>query len=570
MASEAQRTMINFYEYLNLPQDAPLLVIQQAFEQLVASTREKLNNPITMKGAQDVSNTIIPGIRQHLLAGDEARESYDSHLAAYQAAQARREKMADEERLDDLLRRPFFFDPLKGYDTEPPALTLRQIASKLDEEWPRACVWLTDTSSAMHAFTSFLKYTAGRAQLASQIDSVIQSANRASRFSPDVHRAIERCIMLLDPKAIRPAIRVLNPTFDGKVLDVGEFISDMPARTELILGHEGLRGCAFGRVESSTPWLTFAGGASTFAFTLLPQGTDPAICQSELHIPLTFRLDGLERNADHKAKLSIFLENFDPPHVFLLTLALHILPTPPRVIFDPARPTASPVRQGALAHATSMPVNRSPDEKLVPLTGTIRAREPGSSATPQLFHHSTPVTLSIDTSNRPRGERYEVLFDIDYGMTRGTRGPSTLAVQGELLPSPWQSMQRRQELSVRVMIGIFGGLGGLGVFLLIGLVFAGVWPFLLFPLLFLGAAHLTWRTIIAHRQYAGESIDGLKKSNKMYTFLGISLGLGLLLALICALASNAAPLLLCLAGGILTAATTFILDRTSFEGTRQS
>ncbi len=569
MAFEAQTSITNFYEYLNLPQDAPYSVIQQSFDQLVTSTQEKLNQPLTMKVAQGIANTIIPGIRQHLLAGDEERLNYDQLLAAQQAAQARREALADEERLDDLLRRPFFFDPIKGYDTETPGLTLRLVASKLDEEWLQACDWLTDTSSKVHAFTSFLKYTAGRAQLAERIDGVIQAANRAPRFSPEVHRAIERCIMILDPTITRPGIGILNPTFDGKVLDAGDFISDMPAQSDLILGHDDFRGCVFGKVESSTPWVTFSDGASTLPFTLLPTGTDSTVGQSEIHLPLTFRLEHLERNADHRAELTIFLENFEPPRALHLPLTLHVLPTPPRFTFNPLEVRVATVRQGTLVHATATPLNHSPDEKLVPLAGTIRAREPNSDVAPQLFPHATPITFSIDTSGLARGGTYQVFFDINCGTSRGTSGPDTLCVQGELLPSPWQSIQRTREISTRVVIGLLGAAGGLLLFLLIGLAFAGAWPFLLFPLLFVGAAYLIRETLIAHRKLAGENAEQLKNPNQRNKLLGICAGLGLLLALICALASGLAPLLLCLSGSIYGAVTAFILDRTSFGSARQ-
>lgn len=563
MTSEAQASIINFYEYLNLPQDAPLPDIQQAFEQLEASTQEKLNNPLTMKGAQDIANTIIPGIRQSLLSGDEERRKYDQRLAVQRAAQARREEMADEERLDDILRRPFFFDPLKGYDTETPGLTLRLIASKLDDEWLQACTWLTDTSSQVHAFTSFLKYTAGRAQLAERINGIIQSANRATCFSPEVHRAIERCIMILDPRIIRPTIRILNPTFDGKVLHAGDFISDMAAQVDLILGHDGFRGCAFGRVESSTHWVTFAGDSSTLPFTLLPEGTDSTVGQSEVRLPLTFHLEHLERNTDHAAEVSIFLENFDPPHTLHVPLTLHILPTPPRVTFNPPEVQVATVRRGTLVHATATPLNCSLDEELVPLAGTIRARDPDSDVTPQLFHHATPVTFSIDTSERPRGEIYQVFFDINCGTVKGTQGPDTLRVWGELLPSPWQSILRTRELSVRALTCLLGGLSGLCLFLLVGLVLAGPWPFLLFPLLFLSAAYLVWETFLEHRKRAGEEINYLKNPNNLYKILAISIALGLALALICALNGNIAPILLCLAGGISGSVTTFLLDSIS-------
>ncbi len=554
----------NYYEYLDVPQDASPQTIQQAFSRLMASTQEKLNNPFTMKSARDITNTIIPGIRQHLLTGEEERARYDRQLAAYQAAQARRAELADEARLDELLRRPFFFDPLKGYDTETPALTLRQIASKLDEEWPRACEWLTDTSSKVHAFTGFLKYTVGHAKLAERIDTIIRSANRAARFAPDVHRAIERCIMTLDPEVARPGVRILNPTFDGRTLDAGEYIADLPAQAELILGHEGFRGCAFGRIESTTPWVTFAKKASYFPFTLLPAGTDPAVGQSEIHIPLVFLLDQLEHNTDHSAELTIFLENFKQPRTFSFALVLHILPTPPRVIFNPSRPLAAPVRQGAQAYVSVTALNRSPDEKLSPLAGTIRAREPGTSAAPSFFHHNTRIDFMIDTSPYPRGKPYAVIFEVNYGAARGTQGPTTLEVRGELLPSPWQSLQRVKQLSDRVSAGVVGGFVGLCIFLLLGLAFAGVWPFLLFPPIFLGASQLIWRTIIAHRELAGEAIASLSSSGKVYTRLGVSAGLGLAFALVCALIGSAAPALLSLIGTPAGFVTAFMLDRTSF------
>jgi hypothetical protein len=396
------------------------------------------------------------------------------------------------------------------------------------------------------------------------MDSIIQTANRAPRFSPEVHRAIERCIMILDPRVVRPDIRILNPTFDGKVLDAGDFIADMPAQMELFLGHDSFRGCAFGRVESTTPWITCADGSSTQPFTLLPEGTDATVGQSEVKLPFTLHLKHLERNTDHSANIIIFLENCDPPRTLLLPLTIHILPTPPRVSFNPPEVQIAPVRRGTLVHATVTALNHSPDEKLVPLAGTIKACDPNCSVTPQLFHHATQVTLSIDTSDRPRGQPYQVFFDIDCGAPQGVLGPDTLCVRGELLPSPWQSIQRTRPVGERMLTGLFGGVGGLLAFLFIGLFLAGPWPFLLFPLLFLCAAYLIWRTIVEHRKLAGEEPEHLKNPNKLFTLLGSAAGLGLVLALICLLASDVASHLLFLTGSILGATTAFILDRTTY------
>ena len=64
----------SYYEYLRVSQDAPDSVIRAALERLIAESRLKLGNPMTMQSARQVLNEIVPGIQRHLLSGPATRE----------------------------------------------------------------------------------------------------------------------------------------------------------------------------------------------------------------------------------------------------------------------------------------------------------------------------------------------------------------------------------------------------------------------------------------------------------------------------------------------------------------
>lgn len=544
MASEVQGAFINCYEYLNVPQEAPLPVIQEAFDLLVASTEARLNNTWTMQSALYTRNVIVPAIRQYLLSGEEKRAAYDRELAAYQQQQAHRNELADDEGLDDLFRQPFFFDPFEGYDTETPAYSLRQIAMKLDEEWEAARAWITDTSEDAHIFLGFLTHVAGRQNLARRIAQIINETVRKNGPRMNTNEALERCITLLNPQVERPTATLLNPTFGGRLLDAGEFLSDMPAEIELVLAHEGVRGCVFGVIESRTAWATFGENLAQAHFVLMPQGTDPTVCYSEVRFPLSLALRHLERNKDHFAQLVIRMENHQPARELPILVHISLPPLPPRVVFEPEATRYSPIllgitRQGEICRTVITPRNLG-DEQLIPLAGRITVRDPQASATPGHFHANEPITLTIDTRNRPRGQQYEVVFAVEYGSTQGVQGPAAVHVLGEILPTPWQSMLREKGTGQRAGGGCLGGFAGM---ILLGAAAAGLasrtgvaW-FLLpgVPLMLALGMRFVRKILAVHTQRAGETQSFLERLPP-WALWSIPAGIGLLLALLCMLA----------------------------------
>jgi hypothetical protein len=577
MASEVSGDFINCYEYLDLPQNATTEALQAAFEQLVSSTQKRLNNPLTLNQALYIQNVVELAIRKHLFSGPEVRAAYDRLLTVHQEQQARRAELADEEGLDDFLRQPFFFDPF-NFDTETPANSLREIALKLDDEWPQACKWLTNTADEAHIFLGFLIHSAGRPHLAQRIEPVIKAVNSKSSEHIDVNEAVERCILLLNPRADRPLIMVHNPTFDGKVWQVGDFIADMPASSELILGHTGLRGCVFGTLESRTDWVKFAGNNSRAGFSLMPEGTDPRIGLSKVNIPLVFQVNKFAPDTDNRAELLIRLENHRPPREMLRTINLHILPTPPRVVFDPLATRQQPIwvgtsRQGERVSGRVTAFNARGDQALVPLAGRITTHDPAASADPRTFQHEGQITFSIDTSNRPRGQRYEVVFELDYGATPGAQGPATLHVQGEIIPTTWQSMKRIESTDTRVGIGVVGLIIGAILLTIFGAILANAggqawFLFLLSPLVFAWPIHAVWKTLLAHRQLAGETPSTLEQISP-WLIWGLPSAIGLVLCLLCALAGGWAVLMSAIFGGVTGGIFGFIKDRVLAKATDQ-
>ncbi|HZO71762.1 MAG TPA: hypothetical protein VFB60_06130 [Ktedonobacteraceae bacterium] len=544
MASEIHASFINYYEHLDVQVDAPVEQVQAAFDTLVSRTLERLNNPLTMQNALYTQNVILPGIQQHLLSGQEARDAYNQQLAAVQQHLATRGEWADDEGLDDELSRPFFFDPFDGYDTEAPAFTLRQIAHKLDSEWPQTVSWMLDASDRNHVFVGFLNMVAGRPGLAKKIEAIIAAV---SDKKMPTNEGIERCINILDPEIERPVARLSSPQFDGQVFEAGEFISDLAATTELLLTHEGSRGCTFGTIESRSPWVKFRNGAARVRFALMPDGTDPSIGLSEVKIPLYLQVRDLERNADHSANLVIRIENFAAVYEVPVCLHISIAPLPPRVSFVPPASEQHPlmlktVLQGEMARAT-ITVKNAGDEQLDPLVGYITSNEQGVSVTPTRFGADEQLTLSIDTARHPRGKIYDVVFNIRYAPSSRAIGPTTLHVRGEILPTFWQSLFRARSAGERVGTGCVTGIAGSVAGLVIGSIaasHAGGW----FLLLLAVPALLVWLTrwltkiILFHLQLAGNTKARIEQIPPGMLW-GIPGATGLLLVIVCAIIQDA-------------------------------
>jgi hypothetical protein len=571
MTSEIHSAFVNYYDYLKLPQDAATAEIEEALEKWTAIAESQANNPLTMKSALQILNEVIPAIRKHLLSGAQARFEYDRQLLEAQRKMAQRNELADDEGLDDALRQPFFFDPFDGYDTESPAFSPRQIAMKLDQEWSSARAWIADTSSESHVFVGFLVHVAGRARLAKRIEQIIMQAARQDVKGMSVNEAIERCIYILDPQIERPAVDIYNDTFDGKVLHAGEFISDQSAQYELILGNASLRGCVFGTIESRTDWLRFAGGHSSVHFSLMPEGTDPSISLSQVKIPLLFQVGRLERNAEHTAQLLLRVDNYEPSVEVAIGVHIFVRPLPPRVSFEPVATASAPAWAGLTLRGTPgkavvVPRNAG-DEDLVRLSARISTTDPSAHATPALFRANEPIMLSVDTRNRARGKKYNVVFQMDYGPSPGAIGPKELHIQGELLPTPWQSMLRQRSIEGRLGWGCGGSIVGL---LLIGSIGAGLAVHVGISLLLIFAlpALLTMvirpvaRTIVAHIQRSGDTTVTFEKV-PAWVLWWVPPGLGLVLALLSLFLPDGGTgfLVGAIVGGLVGAVVGFMVDQ---------
>ncbi len=570
MASEIHNMFVNYYEYLSVPQGADTAEIEEALEKLTASAEAQLNNQLTMKNARQIVNEVIPAIRQQLLLGPQARADYDRQLLEAQNKLAHRGELADDKGLDDPLRQPFFFDPFEGYDIETPAFSLRQVAMKLDEEWERARTWITDTSDEAHVFVGFLIHVAGRERLAKRIEQIITGVTRRQGASMDVNEAIERCIYVLDPQMERPVVDIFNDAFDGKVLHAGDFISDQLAQSELILGNVGLRGCVFGAVESRTDWLRFPGGRASVRFSLMPEGTDARIGLSQVKIPLLFQVSRLERNTEHTAQIMLRIENREPAIEALVAVQIFVKPLPPRVSFEPMATDTAPASAGLTLRGTPgkavvMACNEG-DEQLVHLAARLSTADPAASADPSFFHADEPIAFTIDTRDRSRGKKYEVVFQVDYGASPGAIGPKEIHIQGELLPTAWQSMIRQRSLGERLGWSCGGSIAGL---VLIGLIGSGLathagiaWLlFLALPVLFGMVVRPSAATIVTHAQRSGDTSFTFEKI-PTWVLWWLPLGLGLALALLSLFLPDGGTgfLIGAIVGGIVGAAAGFIID----------
>ncbi|MHB8598583.1 MAG: hypothetical protein ACYDER_17435 [Ktedonobacteraceae bacterium] len=578
MASEIHSAFVNYYEYLNVPQDSDTAEIEEALEKLTVSFEAQLNNPLTMNNARQIINEVLPAIRQCLLSGVQVRAEYDRQLLEAQRKLAHRGELADDEGLDDPLRQPFFFDPFEEYDTEMPAFSLRQIAMKLDEEWEHTRTWFTDTSNEMHVFVGFLIHVAGREHLAKRIEQIITAVARQNGKGMEVNEAIERCIYILDPQVERPVVDIHNDTFDGRVLHAGDFISDQPAQSVLILENTSLRGCVFGAVESRTDWLRFGGGQSSVHFSLMPEGTDARTGLSQVKIPLHFQINRLERNTEYTAQLLLRIENHEPPVEVTVGVHIFVKPLPPRVSFEPPATRDDPAWAGLTLCGTPgrvvvMPHN-SGDEELVHLTARLSTTDQAASSDPALFYAEKPITFTIDTRNRKRGEKYDVIFQVDYSASPEALGPRELHVQGEMLPTTWQSMLRQRPIEERIGWGCGGSVVGLVLFGLIGTglaLHAGIaWLlFLALPALFTLAVRPIAATIVTHIQRSGNTSITFEKV-PAWVLWWLPLGVGLALALLCLFLPGGGTgfLIAGIVGGIVGLTAAFIADQAGKKKTK--
>lgn len=536
---------INYYEILDIAEDTTIAEIERALETYQSGLTVQLNNSLTMQSARYAMNTIVPGIQQYLLSDVEVRKAYNETLAEYKKKAARHgevDEPPENEGLDARIRQPFFFDLYNGFDTEPATYTLRGIARRLDGEWQQAQTWITDTSSSIHPIVGYLSHAALRPRLAARVGQIIQQVTAEPWERMDMNEGIERCIMLFNPDVVRPMVAIDSPHFDGKVFDAGSFLPDRLAQAEFVLYHKGGRGCAFGTLESRTPWMTFHGGAPAQRFALLPEGNTP----SEIKIVLYFQVDRLQHGMDHSAELAIRLENWDPPREMICQVVLHVLVLPPRVWFEPTATEAQPlqirpVRRGEPISITITPRNGG-DEARIPLVAQMYTDDPTAHVTPTKFQANQPITLHIDTSSKPFGKTYNVMYKVDYSPVPGAEGPATICVQGQVLPTIWQSMLQTKALGNRVLLSLLLGVGG---FLVLGAMgdlltvsLQTLWfLFLVIPLLLLGAMHVATTPIIMHIQRAGKP-DMEKRKISPYLLWALPLGLGLVLALVCTLMRN--------------------------------
>ena len=567
-------SFIDFYAALSIPRDATEAQIEDALEAYQTEMRQQVLNPLTMKSARHALNVIIPGIRQALLRGETTRKQYDQQLAEFERQQTQeRGEWVDSQALDEKLRRPFFFDPYKSYDTEQPAYTLREIAARFDTEWVRARSWLVDTSRGRHPLVLYLKHVALRNILAEHIEEhIIQQMRPGTKTLLNANVAIERCITLLNPEVERPGVIIdtSNPTFDSRTwtLHAGKFLPDEVAQGTLTLRHSGQRGCAFGRVVSLTDWLTLLQNKSQIHFALLPEGVDPAV-GSVINLPLAFNISALKHKETHVAELVVYTDNLDMPVEQHVKVMLTVLALPPRVVFEPSATGSKPLkmrptRRGVVAKATITPRNFG-DEAHIPLLGHINSQSPEVHVSPRTFHANEPITITVETDNIQNGATYNIELSVDYNATSGAKGPSSLYIQSEVLPTFWQSMLREKQMEGRLINALAGAVLGFFILGFLGATIVGqlltLWS-LAIPIVLLFTLFPVFKKITIHRKRIGE-IDTNSANVPYYLLWGGALGGGALLDLICALiAKQDADLLFSgIVGALIGAIAGFFIDK---------
>jgi len=541
----------------------------------------RLNNQLSMTAARTAMNEVVPAIERTLL-NDMARAQYNQRMAEYRKKQTEEYEPADNEGLDDTLRIPFLFNPLDDFDTEIPSYTLRSIAMKLDNEWASARTWITDTTDETHGFVSYLMFVANRKGLAKRIERIVDNvslegqvrntSNKEQQVPDDdadddeqeeneeeeeeeeqdpidSNEAIERCIDILDPTMERPHASIYNAMFDGKALDGGSFITDQPAQGELILSHDGMRGCAFGTIESRTNWLTFENGQSSVRFALLPSGTEPKSGASEVKVPLHFAISNLVRNSEHTAHIVLRMENQVRALEQLVQVQIYIKPLPPRVVFAPEGTQWAPLQLAPTRRDTPTQVittvRNYGDEELIPLIARITTKDKEASARPYEIHANEAIMLAINTQQRPYGEKYTVAFDIDY-VTSEAKGPATIYAQGEILPTVWQSMKRAKAVEERIGVGCFGGLVGVVLLSVAAVQLMGhsnfTWfLFLAIPAVFLLTMRGMATATVVHIRHAGNTTFTLGQVPALLWVVPLLMGAAL--ALLCTLVTVTASLL---------------------------
>src|ERR1019366_9467354 len=174
MGQELQGSFVNYYEILGVAEDAPSEKFRAALQIYSENQEARLNNQLSMTAARTAMNEVVPAIERTLL-DDIARAQYNQRMAEYRKKQTEEYEPADNEGLDDALRIPFLFNPLDDFDTEIPGYTLRSIATKLDNEWLSACIWIADTTDEIHGFVSYLMFVANRKGLAKRIERIIDN-----------------------------------------------------------------------------------------------------------------------------------------------------------------------------------------------------------------------------------------------------------------------------------------------------------------------------------------------------------------------------------------------------------
>lgn len=551
MDYQQDNNFINYYEVLNVAENASTSELQTALETYRQSMTRQLNNPLNMQSARYTINVTIPQIEKCLLSGDEARRDYDLQLAIVrkQAEQNTSDEPPEHEGLDRRVQQPFFFDPYNGYDTEPATFTLRAIAGRLDEDWTQTRIWFMNTSSRIHPLIGYLIYAAHRPRLAGSIGQIMQQVMQKKGDPMDLNEGIERCITIFNPDISSPSIAIESPHFDGHVLDVGTFLPDPrhQAQSEFTLLHHGTRGCAFGSIESLTPWITFPNGKSVMRFALMPEGTVASNGPTKITVPLLFQFQTLAHKEEYTGELMLRLENWDPPRTSKLPVVLYLAALPPRVRFEPAATEARPLRvqparQGDVVKAVVTPRNRG-DEAYIPLKAKITSGDSGATASPEYFRADQPITLVIDTSNKPQGKVYDITYHIDYRPVTGAEGQRTIHVRGEIISNFWQSMFRTKTVGDRLVTSCLFGIGGFLTLGLLGDILAvnilSAWVlFFLVPLILVGITNLSLTPIITHLQLSGTPEMDREKISPYIKWI-VPLALGFLLVLLCALVHNA-------------------------------